>query len=150
MSRAYKIFSIATVLFSISPALSLAGQFKVTWIEDGDTVIAKGCDIEIKVRLVGIDAVDHPRLPYAIEARNHLARMIWKKTVEIEGYGLGPSNRVLGVIYLHGKNINLEMVRAGLAVAYRGGVPKGFDITPYLEAEREARDARRGMWSLEV
>lgn len=76
MSRAYKIFSIATALFLIFPALSLAGQFKVTWIEDGDTVIAKGCDIEIKVRLVGIDAADHPRLPYAIEARNRLARMI--------------------------------------------------------------------------
>ncbi len=136
MSRAYRVFSIPTALFSIFPTLSLAGQFKVTWIEDGDTVIAKGCDIEIKVSLVGMDAVDHRRLPYAIEARNHLARMIWKKTVEIEGYGMGTSNRVLGVIYLDGRNINLEMVRAGLAVANRGGVPKWFDITPYLEGER--------------
>jgi micrococcal nuclease len=150
MSRAYKIFSVVIVLSSIFSTASLAGQFKITWIEDRDTIIVEGCDIEVKVRLIGIDAVDHPRLPYAIEARNHLAKMVWKKIVEIEGYGLGSSNHVLGVIHLNGKNINLEMVRAGLAVAYRGRLPKGFDITPYLEAERDAREARRGIWSPEV
>jgi endonuclease YncB( thermonuclease family) len=26
--------------------------------------------------------------------------------------------------------------------------PKGFDSTPYLEAEREVRETKRGMWSL--
>ena len=98
-----------------------------------------------KVRLIGIDTADHPRLPLAIKARNHLAKMIWKKIVEIEGYGLGPSNRVLGVIYPNGKNINLEIVRTGLAVAYRGRLPKGFNITPYLQAKRDAREARRRM-----
>ena len=70
------------------------------------------------------------------------------KTVDIQGYGLGPSNPVFGVIYLNGTNINLEMVRAGLAVAYRGRPPEGFDITPYLEAEKEAREAKKGIWSL--
>jgi len=145
MSKAYKIFSVVIVLSSIFPTASLAGQFKVTWIQDGDTIIVEGCDIEIKVRLIGIDTADHPRLPLAIKARNHLAKMIWKKIVEIEGYGLGPSNRALGVIYLNGKNINLEMVRAGLAVAYRGRLPKGFNITPYLQAKRDAREARRRM-----
>jgi endonuclease YncB( thermonuclease family) len=51
---------------------------------------------------------------------------------------------------VNGKNINLEMGRAGLAIAYRGRLPKGFDLTPYLEAETEAREAKRGMWSSEV
>ena len=74
--------------------------------------------------------------------------MILNKTVDIKGYGLGPSNPVLGVIYLNGKNINLEMVRAELAVAYRGRPPEGFHITTYLEAEKEAREAKKGMWSL--
>lgn len=66
------------------------------------------------------------------------------------GYGLGPINGILGVIYVNDKNINLEMGRVGLAIAYRGRLPKGFDLTPYIEAETEAREARRGMWSLEV
>jgi len=41
------------------------------------------------------------------------------------------------------------MVRAGLAIAYRDRLPKGFDSTPYIEAEAEAREAKRGMWSSE-
>jgi endonuclease YncB( thermonuclease family) len=66
------------------------------------------------------------------------------------GYGLGPINCILGVIQLDDKKINLETGRASLAIAYRGRLPKGFDLTPYIEAETEAREARRGMWSLEV
>jgi len=52
------------------------------------------------------------------------------------------------VIYLDGKNINLEMVKAGLAEVYRGRVPHKFPLIPYWQAEKEARDDRRGMWSL--
>jgi len=40
------------------------------------------------------------------------------------------------------------MVRAGLAEVCRGRPPKGFDSTPYLKAEAEARGTKRGMWSL--
>ena len=101
--------------------------------------------------LAGIDAPETPmREPYAAKAKKHLAKMILNKTVDIRGYGLGPINRVLGVIQLGDKKINLEMGRAGLAIAYRGRLPKGFDLTPYLEAETEAREARRGMWRSEV
>jgi len=40
------------------------------------------------------------------------------------------------------------MVKAGLAEVYRGRLPKALDSTPYLQAEAEARGAKRGMWSL--
>ena len=53
----------------------------------------------------------------------------------------------MGVIYLDGKNINLEMVDAGLAEVYRGLAPKGFNLSPYWQAEKEAREAKKGMWS---
>lgn len=90
------------------------------------------------------------REPYAAKAKKHLAKMILNETVDIRGYGLGPINRVPGVIQLDDKKINLEMGRAGLAIAYRGRLPKGFDLTPYLEAEPEAREAKRGTWRSEV
>ena len=70
------------------------------------------------------------------------------KAVEIKYYGLDRYKRVLGVIFLEGKNINLEMIRAGLAEVYRGKPPKGFDSKPYLQAEAEAKKTQRGMWSL--
>ena len=70
------------------------------------------------------------------------------KTVDVKGYGLGRYNRILGVIFLNGKNINLEMVREGLAEVYRGKPPRGLDIGPYRQTEAEAIKAGRGMWSL--
>lgn len=89
MIRAYKILSIAIAFLFIFPTFSFAGQFKVTHVYDGDTLIAEGHDIETKVGLIGIDAADHPRLPYTIEAKKHLAKMVLNKTVDIRGYGLG-------------------------------------------------------------
>jgi len=136
------------------PALSLAGQFKVTRVYDGDTVKAQGHDITIKVRLAGIDAPEtskqkgSPGQPFSQKAKNHLTSLILNKNVDIKGYDLGPYNRVLGVIYLDDKDINLEMIKAGLAEVYRGKSPKGFDLRPYLQAEANARKHGIGIWSL--
>ena len=153
MRRAYKIVSLVVAFLLILPTLSLAGQFKVTKVYDGDTLKARGSDIEIKVRLVGIDTPEIPRKnrpgqPYGYEAKIALARLILDKEVEIKGYGLDRNNRILGVIYLEGKNINIEMVRAGLAEVYRGGRPRDLNLDPFWLAEKEATEALRGIWSL--
>jgi endonuclease YncB( thermonuclease family) len=42
--------------FTFLPTIDFAGQFTVTRVYDGDTGKAEGHDIEIKFRLVGIDA----------------------------------------------------------------------------------------------
>ena len=73
--------------------------------------------------------------------------MILNRVVDIKGHGFCPYNRILGVIFLNEKNINLEMVKQGLAVVYRGRQPCGFDITPYREAEMDARKTGRSVWS---
>jgi endonuclease YncB( thermonuclease family) len=51
------------------------------------------------------------------------------------------------VVLLNGKNVNLEMLKAGLAEVYRGDPPRGLDMKPFLNAEKQAREAKRGMWS---
>lgn len=66
------------------------------------------------------------------------------KVVDVNGYGMDRYNRILGVIFLGGKNVNLEMVKAGFAEVYRGDHAHGFDPAPYQQAEREAKDAKRG------
>jgi endonuclease YncB( thermonuclease family) len=68
--------------------------------------------------------------------------------VSIIGYKLDVYNIVLGVVFWEGININLEMVRSGLAEVYRGNSTKGLDLEPYRKAEKEAKAAMRGMWSL--
>ena len=40
------------------------------------------------------------------------------------------------------------MLKAGLAEVYRGLAPHKFDLIPYWQAEKQARDAKKGIWSL--
>ena len=70
------------------------------------------------------------------------------KKVSIINYDLDVHNRVLGVVFWKGININLQMLRSGLAEVYRGKLPRGFDLEPYWQAEKKAKATMRGMWSL--
>ncbi len=157
MIKIITLARITPILFCFMffyPAISSAEQFKVVRVYDGDTLKAIGHDIEINVRLVGIDAPEtkkgkrKPGQPYSQQAKKFLSSIVLNKVVDIQGYGLGPYNRTLGIIYVDGKNVNLEIVKAGLAEAYRGKQPKGLDITQYRLAGAEARKAGRGMWSI--
>jgi micrococcal nuclease len=140
-----KSFAIVLLLLSFVlflPTLALAAQFKVTRVYDDDRIKAEGHDIEIKVRLVGIDAPEtsrkkrEPGQPYSQQAKKYLAELVLNKTVDIKGYGLDRYSRILGVIYLDGKNINLEMIKAGLAEVYHGLAPKGLNLSPYWQADK--------------
>jgi micrococcal nuclease len=88
-----------------------------------------------------------PGQPYSDKAQKYLASLVLNKTVDIKGYGSDRYGRILGVVSLNGKNINLEMIRAGLAEVYRGDPPRGLDMAPFHEAEKQAREAKRGRWS---
>lgn len=131
-----------------------AGQFEVTRVYEGDSFKAAGLDIEIKVRMVGIDAPEtskqknQPGQPYSQKAKKRLADLILNKTVKIEKYGLGPYGRVLGEIFIDATNVNLLMIREGLAKVYRGRPPRGFDVKPYTEAELQAKLRIMGVWTL--
>jgi micrococcal nuclease len=122
----FKIALFGIAILSLISSVSFAGQFTVTRVYDGDTIKAQGHDIEITVRLVGIDAPEtsrrkrDPGQPYGKQATKHLAGLILNTAVDITGYGLDGYNRILGVIHLDGKNSNLEMLKAGLAEVYRG------------------------------
>ena len=146
------IFLVILLLAIVTTAH--AGQYKVTRVYDGDTVKAEGHDIEIKISLMAIDAPETSKKkgeagqPYAQVAKKHLTKLILGKTVEVKGYGLDQYNRVLGEIFLDGKNINLEIVRAGLAEVYRGKMRKDFDVVPYTQAEQIARMSQQGIWSV--
>jgi micrococcal nuclease len=81
-------------------------------------------------------------------ARNYLAELVLGKVVDIKGYGLDQHERILGVVFLKGKNINIEMVRAGVAEVYKGKTLMGLNLAPYRNVEEEARKAKCGMWAL--
>ncbi len=143
---------IQSVLFF--PITSSADQFTVVRVYDGDTLTAVGNDQKIRVRLVGIDAPETSSgkrqigQPYSQRSKKFLAGLVLNKLVEIKSYGLDRYGRILGIVYVDGKNINLEMIKTGLAEAYRGKPAKGFNKAPYQQAEEQARSAGVGMWTL--
>ena len=106
----------------------------------------------MRVSLAGIDAPEisrikeNPGQPYRQHAKEYLAELVLNKVVEIKGYGLDRNNVVSGVIFLKGKNINIEMIRAGLAEVSGEELPRDFDLGPYRKAQNEAMKAERGMW----
>lgn len=134
--------------------VAFADPFKVTCVFDGETLKAVSQDKEITVRLVGIDAPEIPERkhqpvqPFSLKSAKYLSNLVLHKTIYVQPYGEDSYGFTLGVVYVDGKNINLEMLNAGLAEVYRGQPASGLDLDPYWRAEKEARKARLNMWSL--
>jgi endonuclease YncB( thermonuclease family) len=140
------------VFFLFLPISSFASQFEVMKVYDGDTIRVKGYGAEIKLRLAGIDAPETSKKRtglgqrYSQEAKEHLAGLILNKAIEIDGYGYLKGDLMLGVVFLDGKNINLEMVRAGLAEVYLEEPPNELNLDPFFKAERQSRAEKMGIW----
>ncbi len=127
-------------------------KFKVTKVFDGDTVQVQGQDLEFRIRMVAIDAPEtggsrKKGQPYSQNAKEILRQLIQGKKVRLKQYGTGGYNRILAEIFSQGRNINLTMIRQGLAEVYRGRLPKNLDAAPYKKAQAYARRRRIGMWS---
>ncbi len=142
-------------LNSLPAFLRNHGKFRVLKVFDGDTIKVKNNNnLVIVVRFAGIDAPETrkknvPGQAYGEEAKQMVKNRIAGKKIFMKTYGTGGYNRVLAEIFTEkGLNINLDLVRQGLAEVYRGRIPGGFDISPYLTAEAAAKRSHRGMWSL--
>jgi endonuclease YncB( thermonuclease family) len=121
-------------------------------VADGDTLTAfSGNATKLRIRLVGIDApeIRHgraPGQPFGAEAHDYLKRLVEDRPVRVESLGPDVYRRLLAVIWVGETNVNLEMVRAGLAEVYRGARCQVY-CRELEEAERDARRLRRGMWA---
>jgi micrococcal nuclease len=157
VTRAHRnIFpALLLLLVLLFPAVSLAGQYEVYRVVDGDTFVVKHGSVKLTIRMVGIDAPEastskhRAGQPFSRQSTQHLSSLILNKTVDVKSYGSDRNGRTLGEVFLlNGKNVNLEMVQAGLAEVYRGKPATGMDMGPYWKAEEEAKAAKRGMWVL--
>lgn len=153
----YRILTFAIILVVLpllSPARAVAEQFQVYKVIDGNTLIVRDeKDEKITVRLVGIDAPElstsdgESGQPFGNRSAKHLASLVLGRVVDIKSYGLDGFGRMSGEVFARDKNINLEMVRAGFAEVFRGKPAGGLSLEAYWEAEKEAREAHRGMWA---
>lgn len=123
----------------------------VARIVDGDTLIAYTARARFRVRLLGINApeIAHDGQRgerYGLEAKGHLEHLVAGRSVRLEAYGRDRYERVLAVIWADRVNINLEMVRAGLARA-QGGAGRRAYAHAIKDAEAQARRAGIGIWA---
>ncbi|WP_022666451.1 thermonuclease family protein [Desulfospira joergensenii] len=146
-----------TDLFEEEVRLEQARQegrtFRVTKVYDGDTLLVQGSDLELKIRLAGIDSPEtgyrrSPGQPYGQKAKAKLSRLVNGRDVILKSHGIGGFNRILAEVFSGSTNINLEMIRAGLAEVYRGRTPATLDTEAYFREEKKARKAGMGMWAL--
>lgn len=123
----------------------------VTKVADGDTITVVTAEgTKLKTRLYGIDAPEirhgkKPGQPYGEDAKRALAAMILGRRVKLEILDVDRYKRMVGMVYLNRKNVNEEMVRLGLAWAYRQYLDTPY-ASEFIGAEKEAREKGLGLW----
>ena len=140
MKKALSILLLAISLLTLSAA-EIRG--KVVAITDGDTIkvlddLDKGV---LKIRLNKIDAPEKNQA-FGQKSKQYLSNLVFGKQVIIRFKEIDRYGRILGLIYIDGVEVNLQMVKAGMAWHYAY-----YDKTPaYIEAEKKARDSKVGLW----
>ncbi len=123
----------------------------VTKISDGDTIqVVTPEQTKLKIRLYGIDAAEMPGTDtqrYAPDARKALEDKIKGRQVKLDIIDIDKYRRLVSIVWLHGRNINLEMIREGHAEAFIEYLKPPYR-EEFLEAEREAKSAKLGIWAL--
>jgi len=156
------IISFLTIFLSISVSHATIRTVTgtVTKISDGDTIhITTPEQTKLKVRLYGIDAPETPKInrqsgqvhqpgqPYGEESWKALKYKIMGKQVRLEILDIDKYRRMVCMVWLDDRNINLEMVREGYAEAFIEYLKPPYR-EQFLKAEREAKSTRLGIWAL--
>jgi len=128
----------------------------VSEVSDGDTItVVNSQGKMVKLRLYMVDApekeksnqkagrMNKPGQSYGDEAWKALSAKIYRKRVKAEVMAVH-KNRAISVVWLDGRNINIEMVVEGWAWCRRcQDQPQAAE---YVQAEKDARSRRLGLW----
>ena len=140
-----------TIRFLHSPTI-----FSSSHLKEGE----KLSDTALPIRIATIDTPEvakfgKPGQPYGEEAKEHLSNMILDDIVKVRLLSKDQYGRAVATVvkprlfgWLGGRDMDTEMLQAGLAEVYRGGGavygPKGKE--KYIEMEEKAREKGKGMW----
>ena len=114
---------------------------KVVSIADGDTFTMLVNHKQMKIRLHGIDCPEK-RQDFGMVAKQFLSDNIFEKIVTVNEMNTDRYKRIIGMVFIHGANINEKLLQAGLAWHY-----KTYDKNPaWARLENDARNSKRGLW----
>ena len=116
---------------------------------DGDscTLLVSG-DTQIKIRVAFLDAPELGQ-PFGYRAKKAMSNLLFGKYVLVRPQTIDRYGRLVGLVYVEGADAGLQMLRQGIAWCYTRYLPQATaDIqSSYRQAESEAREQRRGLWS---
>lgn len=116
-----------------------ADELRCDYVMDGDTFRSGNT----RVRLWGIDAPEKGQ-PYADKARARLQELCEGKSLRLERKDKDSYQRTVAIAYVGNTNVNLQLVKEGLAWHYTYFAP---DARELAAAQKAARKARRGLWA---
>ena len=136
---------LVILLVTTSAAETLSGRCIA--VADGDTItILTPAKRQVRVRLACVDCPER-RQAFGKRAKQFMSSLVFARRVRVEVVDRDRYGRVIGWVYVAGPRgnelcVNEELVKAGLAWVYRK-----YCRNPRLLAfEREAKEARRGLW----
>lgn len=136
-----KLVFLFLLSFTTLQAQQLEG--KVVKVADGDTFTMLVYKEQIKIRLHGIDCPEKSQ-DFGNVAKTFLSDMVAGKLVKVKKMDTDRYGRTIGMVFIEGKNVNEELLRAGLAWHY-----KYYDKNPeWDKLEEDARVAKSGLWSM--
>lgn len=149
------ICAVSIFGFFIFPLIGFSADFRLNRVVDGDTLeMISANGQRIYVHLAGIDAPEMPKRksgkgqPFCKQARELLAKLVVNQKFSFQAVSPLLNQQVSAVVFSQGKNVNLELIKAGYAEVYKGNLPSGFGIEPYQNEEALARKSEKGMWAL--
>lgn len=159
MARLTKALLVSAFFVGASESLAcrpdrVDARATVEWVTDGDTIRVDG---NRPVRLIGLNAPEaareeRPAEVFADEATSELRRLLASRENRVQlRYGVETRDqygRSLAHVFLpDGISVAAHLLRLGLATSLVVP-PNTWNLDCYLRAEREARQARRGVWAL--
>jgi micrococcal nuclease len=132
-------------IICLIPLLAFAQTFsgKCVGITDGDTIRVLKDGKEVKIRLDGIDCPEMGQ-DFGNKAKRFTSDLGFGKIVEVHQKDIDKYGRTVARVIVDGKDISLELVKAGLAWHYK----EYSSDSELASAENLARGNEDGLWAM--
>ncbi|MDY0151891.1 MAG: thermonuclease family protein [Candidatus Cloacimonas sp.] len=137
-----KLILILAIFFTLQVATAKTISGQVTAVKDGDTIVVLKNRVTYTIRLDGIDCPEKKQA-YGQKAKQFVSDRVFAKVVRVEYTKRDRYQRYLGMVYYgKDKNLNQELLKAGMAWHY-----KQYSKDKYLaKLEQIARQKKMGLW----
>jgi len=134
------LFAVMTAQGANSPSQLFTAE--VIAVLDGDTLLVTRGGKPVKLRLAEIDAPEKAQ-SYGAASQKSLVDLAMGKQVQVESRAVDDYGRIVAMVSVAGLNVNHEQVRRGLAWEYS----RFHSNRELMALQREAQQARRGLWA---